>query len=343
MAGERRKPAKLADVAKLAGVSSALVSRIVNEDPTLRVRPETRETVQAAIAMLNYAPHPSARALRNAQTGLLGFALYGVNDPLYVEMVDAAQAEAARRNHSVILMNIGELAQRRDAFHAMVLGRRVDGLLIHGGHGRGEGGLQEIARDIPSVMFNADAAEGLCTVRFDDARAAELATEHLIELGHREIVFLGDVGGTSDRRYAGYRRAMTRSGLLPSPPLVAGLSPDETHRATRQFLDSGVEVSAFVAMSTTGALGVHSALVAHGLRIPDDVSLISVHDTWFATHLNPPLTTVALPLDQMGEVAVSLLLDQIRTPVEGETVIDDPAPRLVLRGSTAERLGAVHP
>lgn len=334
MTRDKRKPARLADVAKLAGVSSALVSRIVNEDPTLRVRQETRDTVRSAIAMLNYAPHPSARALRNAQTGLLGFALHGVNDPLYVEMVDAAQAEAARRNYSVILMNIEELADRRAAFHELVLGRRVDGLLIHGGHGRGEAELQQIARDVPSVLFNSGPADGLRTVRFDDAAAAEVGTRHLIELGHREIVFLGDIGATSERRYDGYRRALSEAGLPAFSPIVAGLSPDETHGATRRFLDSGMRASAFVAMSTTGALGVHSGIVSAGLQIPDDLSLISVHDTWFTGHLNPPLSTVALPLAQMGRVAVSILLDQITDPVPGETIIDDPAPQLVVRGST---------
>jgi LacI family transcriptional regulator len=330
-----RKPARLADVAKLAGVSSALVSRIVNDDPTLRVRQETRGAVREAIAMLNYSPHPSARALRNSHTGLIGFALHGVNDPLYVEMVNAAQAEAARRNYSVILMNIEELADRRDAFHEIVLGHRVDGLLIHGGHGRGEAELQDIARDVPSVMFNADPASGIRTVRFDDAKAAEIATQHLIDLGHTEIVFLGDIGATSARRYDGYRGSLSTAGLPSFPPIVAGLSPDETHDATRRFLDSGMRATAFVAMSTTAALGVHSGIVSSGLRIPEDVSLISVHDVWFARHLNPPLSTVALPLAQMGAVATSILLDQINEPADGETIIDDPAPHVVVRGSTA--------
>lgn len=334
MTREMRKPARLADVAKLAGVSSALVSRIVNEDPTLRTRQETRDTVLAAIAMLNYAPHPSARALRNAQTGLLGFALHGVNDPLYVEMVNAAQTEAARRNYSVILMNIEELADRRAAFHEIVLGHRVDGLLIHGGHGRGEGELQEIARDVPSVMFNADPASGLRTVRFDDAKAAEIATRHLIDLGHKEIVFVGDIGATSQRRYDGYRRSLSEAGMPSFPPIVAGLSPDETHDATVRFLQSGMRATGLVAMSTTAALGVHSGIVASGLRIPEDVSLISVHDAWFARHLNPSLSTVALPLAQMGAVAVSILLDQINDPIDGETLIEEPAPHLVVRGST---------
>jgi LacI family transcriptional regulator len=330
-----RKPARLADVAKLAGVSNAVVSRIVNEDPTLRVRDETRGAVRDAIAMLNYSPHPSARALRNAQTGLIGFALHGVNDPLYVEMVNAAQTEAAKHNYSVILMNIEELADRRDAFHEIVLGHRVDGLLIHGGHGRGESDLQDIARSVPSVMFNADASSGLRTVRFDDANAAEMATRHLIELGHREIVFLGDIGGTSQRRYDGYRHALSEAGLPSYPPIVAGLSPDETHDATTRFFGSGMRATAFVAMSTTAALGVHSGIVSSGLRIPDDIALISVHDVWFARHLNPPLSTVALPLAQMGAVAVTILLDQINNPTDGETIIADPAPHIIVRSSTS--------
>lgn len=332
---ERRKPARLADVAKLAGVSPGVVSRIMNGDASLRVRPETRDAVREAIAMLNYAPHPSARALRKAQTSLLGFALHGVNDPLYATMVDSAQAEAARRNYSLILMNIDELADRRDAFHEIVLGQRVDGLLIHGGHGRREEALRELAHDVPSVMFNADPAPDLRTVRFDDALASSIATRHLIELGHRQIVFLGDIGATSQRRYEGYRDALANAGLSSLPPVVAGLSPDDTHAAMSRLLRSETPATGIVAMSTTGALGVHSGITAAGLRIPEDLSLISIHDTWFTSHLNPPLSTVALPLAQMGATAVSILLDQIGHPIDDETIITDPEPQLIVRSSTA--------
>ncbi len=335
MVRERRKPARLADVAKLAGVSSAVVSRVINDDPSLRVRPETREAVREAITLLNYTPHPSARALRKSQTSLLGFALHGVNDPLYAEMVDAAQAEAARRNYSLILMNIDELIDRRDAFHEIVLGQRVDGLLIHGGHGRREEALRELARDVPSVMFNADPSPGVRTLRFDDALASSMATRHLIDLGHRQIVFVGDIGATSHRRYQGYCDALVEAGLSPLSLVSAGLSPDDTHAATTQLLSSGTRATAIVAMSTTGALGLHSGVVAAGLRIPEDLSLISIHDAWFAHHLNPPLSTVALPLAQLGTRAVSMLIDQIADAVDGETVISDPAPRLLARASTA--------
>ncbi len=335
--GERRKAPRLADVARMAGVSPAVVSRIVNQDPTLRVRASTREAVESAIAMLDYTPHSSARALRNAQTGLLGFALHSVNDPIYAEMVDSAQAEADRRNYSVILMNIGELADRREAFREIVLGHRVDGLLIHGGHGVDESGLRELARGLPSVMFNADPGPGLRTIRFDDAAAARSATQHLVDLGHEAIMYIGDTGPTSQRRYGGYRDAMGQAGL-PSYPLVAsGLSPDESHQATVQLLRSGIAATAFVVVSTTAALGVHSGIIAAGRRIPEDISLVSVHDVWFARHLNPPLSAVSLPVGQLGALAVSILIDQITASIEGDTVITDPAPRIVSRGSTSPR------
>lgn len=338
VAGERRRAPRLADVAKMAGVSAAVVSRIVNQDPTLRVRATTREAVESAIAMLDYTPHTSARALRKAQTGLLGFALHSVNDPIYAEMVDSAQAEADRRDHSVILMNIGELADHREAFREIVLGHRVDGLLIHGGHGVDEAGLRELARGLPSVMFNTDPGPGLRTIRFDDAGASGEATRHLIDLGHEAIMYLGDTGPTSQRRYEGYRTAMAQAGLHPYPLVASGLSPDESHEATVQLLRSRLPVTAIVVVSTTAALGVHSGVVAAGRRIPEDVSLISVHDVWFARHLNPPLSAVSLPVGRLGAVAVSILIDQITAPSEGDTVITDPPPQVIARRSTGPRL-----
>jgi len=323
----------------MAGVSTAVVSRIVNQDPTLKVRPTTREAVESAIAMLDYTPHSSARALRKAQTGLLGFALHSVNDPIYAEMVDSAQAEADRRDHSVILMNIGELADHREAFREIVLGHRVDGLLIHGGHGVDEAGLRELARGLPSVMFNTDPGPGLRTIRFDDAGASGEATRHLIDLGHVAIMYIGDTGPTSQRRYEGYRTAMAQAGLHPYPLVASGLSPDESHDATVQLLRSGLPVTACVVVSTTAALGVHSGVIAAGRRIPEDVSLISVHDVWFARHLNPPLSAVSLPVGRLGAVAVSILIDQISAPSEGDTVITDPPPQVIARRSTGPRPG----
>ncbi|WP_238013496.1 LacI family DNA-binding transcriptional regulator [Dactylosporangium sp. AC04546] len=333
MSTSARKPARLAEVAKLAGVSAGLVSRIVNDDPTLRVRPETRASVEAAIAMLSYTPHPSARALRNARTGMLGFALNDVNDPIYAEMVERAQVEAAQQNFSLILLNTAELAQRGEAFREILRGRRVDGLLIQSGLGP-EDTVQEIASAVPSVVFGADPVPGTRTIRLDDARAAAIATRHLIDAGHTSIAYMGAPGSSSERRFSGYRTTLVEAGLPWLPAIDGGWTADESHDTTVRFLGSGTQVTAIVAVTTTAALGVHSGIVATGRRIPDDVALVSINDAWFTRHLNPALTAVWLPMGDLGALAVHELIGQIAEPRDGEAVLTEPSPRLVVRSST---------
>jgi LacI family transcriptional regulator len=286
--------------------------------------------------MLDYVPDVAARALRNSQTGLLGFALHHVNDPIYAEMVECAQAEATKRGYSIILMDTGELAERREHFRTIVQAHRVDGLLIQSGFGRGEEPLREIARSIPSVAFGG-AVGGIRTVRLDDGAAARIATEHLLQSGHTAIAFVGADGVSSTRRYDGYLKALAVAGLPALPSIDGGWTSDEAHVATLRLLASGMPVTGIVVVTTTTALGVHSGIVAAGRRIPDDVSLVSVHDAWFARHLNPPLTVVSLPMGRAGTVGVSMLIEQIHGSAAGEVVVTDPAPALIVRGSTTTR------
>jgi LacI family transcriptional regulator len=322
-------------VAKLAGVSTSLVSRIVNDDPSLHVREETRNAVMSAITMLEYTPHPSARALRLEQTGLLGFALHHANDPVYVEMVASAQKVASDLGYSVILLDTSEVVLGSTGFREIVRKRRVDGLLMQAGFDDSEAGLREIARGLPVVLFNSDPVPDVCTIRLDDRRAAEIATEHLIELGHTDIVYFGANGSSSGRRYDGYCAAMTRAGLPPGVAVNGGWDADESHDAARRYFGGAMRATAVVAATTNIALGVHSGLVAIGLKIPDDVSLVSVHDTWYAHHLNPALTVVSLPFAQLGEAAVRLLVDQNSGSGAGETIVNATPPRLIVRQSTA--------
>lgn len=328
------KNARLAEVAKLAGVSPGLVSRLINEDPTLKIREETRERVQSAIEMLQYTPHASARALRSAQTGLLGFALYHVTDPIYAQMVESAEAAAAAAGYSLMLLNAGELAAHPEGFRRLTQGRRVDGMLIQGGYSDDLSSLRG-AKTMPTVLFNADAVDGFRTVRLDDGGAAELATRHLIDLGHENIAFVGAEGSSSDRRYGGYLTAMAAAGLSPHPIISGGWDADSARAVTERYCVSGGTATALLVVSTTSALGVHAGVIASGRRVPDDVSIVSIHDTWFAPHLSPALTVAAMPLGDLGRVAVELLLDQIRSPREGEVVLREPAMQLVHRESSA--------
>ncbi|WP_300265433.1 LacI family DNA-binding transcriptional regulator [Microbacterium sp.] len=328
------KSARLSEVAKLAGVSPGLVSRLINDDPTLKIREETRERVTSAIEMLQYTPHASARALRSAQTGLLGFALYHVTDPIYAQMVESAETAAAAAGYSLMLLNAAELAAHPDTFRRLTQGRRVDGLLIQGGYSDDLSSLQG-AKSIPTVLFNADALDGFRTVRLDDAGAATLATRHLIELGHRNIAFVGAEGSSSERRFQGYLSAMAEAGLAPHPVIAGGWDAGPAREVTESYCLSRGSATGLVVVSTTSALGVHAGVIASGRRVPQDVSIVSIHDTWFAPHLSPALTVAAMPLGDLGRVAVELLLEQMRSPTEGEVIFREPETRMVLRASSA--------
>lgn len=332
------RPPRLAEVARLAGVSPGLVSRIINDDPDLRVRDETRETVLNAIKMLNYRPNAAARALRNSQTGLLGFALHDVHDPVYVEMVRAAQSEAAKHDHAIMLIDTLDLAQRRDDIRDIILSRRIDGMLIQSGFGGNQSEIQGLIQQIPTVVFNDGPIPGVRSIRADDTAASHLATEHLIESGHSEIAFLGTGNSTAVRRFDGYHNAITEAGLTPFAPIDVGMDSDSAHEAVMRLLRARPPLTALVASTMTTALGVHSAITASGLRLPEDMSLISLTDTWFARHLTPSLTAVSLPFAEIGAQAVTMLIDQIRKPSNGETVVTDPLPKVIERASVA-RIG----
>jgi len=340
LSAHRRAP-RLPDVAKLAEVSPGLVSRILNEDPTLKIRPETRERVMSAIEMLKYTPHASARALRSSHTALLGFALHQVNDPIYADMIESAQTAAAERKYSIVMLNADALA-RHDTARALVHGHRVDGLLIQSGYAPESRGLLDLADAIPSLVFNASATPGLRTLRLDDRTAAALATRHLIEAGHTDIAFVGAQGGSTDRRLQGYLEALAQHDLAHRPAIIAGWDADSAREATTRYFADGERPTGIVAVTSTSALGVHAGVVSAGYSIPDDVSIVGIHDTWFAPHLNPALTTVMLPLADVGRRAVELLLDQIREPTEGETVLAEPVPEIVERASVGPPPGRLH-
>lgn len=329
-----KRSARLTEVAKLAEVSPGLVSRMLNGDPNLKIRPETRDRVTAAIEMLQYTPHASARALRSSRTGLLGFALHNVTDPIYAQMVREAEAAAAAEDYSVVLLNADELASRPESVGRIVHGRRLDGLLIQGGYADDARALRE-ARTLPLVVFNANALPGARTVRLDDVTAATEATRHLIDLGHTDIVFVGAEGVSSDRRQNGYLEAIRQASLVPHPAILGGWDADTARETVTRYLASGGRATAFVVATTTSALGVHAGVVASGRSIPDDVSIISIHDTWFAPHLNPSLSVVAIPFGDLGRLAVKLLVEQIHSPQDGETVLTDPPPEVIRRDSTA--------
>lgn len=337
----QRSPARspgLVDVAARAGVSTSLASRILTGDTAVRAREETRDRVRVAAAEIGYVPHAVARSLRRARAGALGLVVHGLGNPIFAEVVAGAQQRVVEAGDVLLVADADSLTDDV-AVRQLAAGGRVDGLLWQPAT---SGGIDDraalAARWVPVVLLNSRGAHGLPGVHLDDASAARLAVEHLVALGHHRI---GLIGGPADadnsvRRGEGYRQAM-RSAGLPAPTrwtVWGGWSPAEGQVAGHILLRRQPELTALVAANVVVASGVLSAAAELNVSVPHQVSLVALHDLWFAERLSPPLTVVEMPLRRMGWAAADLLLTAAASTGDSHLVADPP-PRLIVRGSTA--------
>lgn len=337
-----RRPARISDVAARAGVSPSLVSRVLNDDPRLRVRPETRAQVLQAVRELDYVPSSAAASLRRNRADALGLVLERVTNPVFADLVHGAEEAATELGCGLLLLDGEEVTRNPGFLGEVVKSRRVDGLLLQGGYGPDAEVLQRFAAEIPSVIVNSPGTDVASGVSLQDTAATALATQHLIELGHREIAFItGDPGSSSDARQRGYESALEAAGHEPRTELVlgGGWQPQAGRRAVRSFVRPSAPVTAVVAASSVVALGALSALAEAKIRVPEDVSVVGIHDPWFAPYLNPPLTTVALPLRELGRQAVLQLMTHLESGKPPDIEITEPHPRLVVRASTCAAAG----
>jgi len=339
-----RRPS-LSDVAKRAQVSVSLVSRILSGDTTVRARPETQRRVQAAADALGYQPHGAARALRLARAGALGLVVHEVSNPIHAEIIRGAQAAATARGQVLLLSDAPGLAANADAFAQLVGTGRIDGLMWQGsGEDYDDDLVARAARQLPTVLVNSRSRAGVPALRLDDERAARIAVEHLIGLGHRDIGFLGGRPGAdlTDRRYAGYRAALSAHALPIRPEWTVEREWDAPagHAAMAELLAATPRPTAVFVANVVIAVGALAAAREAGVAVPDELSLIAVHDAWFVEHGSPPLTTVRLPLHRLGEEAVRLLLSGDTSGAAGGVVLAEPVPELLVRGSTTAPEGA---
>jgi len=336
------------EAARMAGVSSAVMSRVVNADPTLRIREETRQRVLAVIRATDYAPNAAARWLRRAQTDLLVLAVHDPGNPLHAELAAGARQEADRLGKTLIL---GDLRRRPDEsgrLLRLIAAGGVDGFIVQ------EQGLaadRALSAAAPAEMPHALLQSGTpgangAVVSLDDATAAETATSHLLELGHRRIGFLGVSQSLafSRHRQEGWRAALEKAGIAAHRNWAGqgGSSPAEGMAGAARLLQAAPEVTGLVAANVVAAVGALAALADSGRRVPDDTSLVAVHDTELAGFVRPALTAVRMPLGELGARAVSTC---VNGPAKASRRIrvTDPSPCLVCRASSGppgQRKGA---
>lgn len=334
-------PARIADVAARAGVSPSLVSRVLNEDTRLQIRPQTRAAIDRAVCDLGYVPDYTARALRGARTQTFGLALEHVTDPMFTDIVRGAQQSARIAGVMLLLIDAADVESGASDVLRIIQSRRIDGLVIQAGYGRNDDRLVRYVRQIPSVVLNRKGTQFASGVRLQDERAARLATEHLLMLGHTELAFVGAPGGVESpatKRSRGFKTAVRNAGLSPQITMAAeGWQPDDTYRVVTDLTSQGTHPTGYVVANAGAAIGVVSGLRDAGLDVPGDVSVVAIHDTWVAPHLSPPLTTVRLPMHELGVAAIEILHKQLAGGRRREHLITDPEPELILRRSTQQR------
>lgn len=336
--GGRSSAVTLRDVARRADVDPSVVSRVVNDDPRLRVSVPTRRRVEAAIRDLGYRPNFQARGLRLSKTWTIGFVLPDLMNPFYAPIVHGAQLRASEHGYMIVIVRELDRAARNDDelnFARLVHQERVDGLLVASGRVDDTviGSLAAEGRPMVIVNRRVPGVEGSVVV--DDEAGAYMATRHLTELGHRR---LGHVTGpdhidNSIRRRTGFETAAAEAGAEVSTVHGEGWDPKSGFEAAHELL-ARVDVTAVFATNIVVAAGVVGAAQEKGLSVPRDLSVIALHDFTVASFLHPALSTVLLPLERLGSVAVDVLLERLdgRPPTE---IVVDGAPELVLRESTA--------
>jgi LacI family transcriptional regulator, galactose operon repressor len=326
--GDAARRATIRDVAARAGVSHQTVSRVINRN--LNVAPPTRERVQAAIRELGYVPSPLARGLHSNRTHSLGIVADDISDGFLARMVAGAEAEARRRGYYLMIGSV-EPDEDELGYLRLMLERRVEGLIV--ARPSVPITLDDVmpARDagIPLVGVGITELPGFPVVDVDNRQGGYDATRHLLEHGHTQIATI--VGPrewpSASGRLEGYRRALLEAGVPEDPALVAhatdwGLATGR--EAAARLLASNAAFTAIFAHSDLIALGAIRQLRDSGRRVPDDVSVVGYDDLPVADYVEPALTTVHQPMQEVGALAASLVVDAL-----AGTAPLKPEPRLL--------------
>ncbi|TDC70059.1 LacI family transcriptional regulator [Micromonospora sp. KC606] len=308
---------RIDDVARLAGVSTATVSRALRGLPT--VSAATRLRVLAAAEQLEYAVSPSASRLAGGRTGTVAVVVPRITRWFFATVVEAAEEFLHGAGYDLLLYNLGGREQvRQRVLRTANLHKRVDGIMLVATPLR-PADLTALARlDLPGITISSGShVPGWPCVRIDDVAAARAATRHLLDLGHRRIAHVSgdpedELAFTThlDRR-RGYREALRAAGITPDPSLdvESQFSICGGTRATAELLARGEPPTAIFAACDEMAMGAISALRDAGLRVPQDVSVIGVDGHDLAGVLG--LSTIAQPAAEQGRLAARLLLDPL--------------------------------
>ena len=334
---DAKRPASLKMIAEHLGLSVAAISRVLNGAPAAKSIPKTtQDRIFAAAEELNYRPNVLARSLRRGRSMIVGVLVPEVSEGYATAVLAGIEQALLQAGYFYFLISHHHRAELIDRSQTMMVDRAVDGI---------------IAIDTPLVKHPhfplitvscPDEHEGITNIVLNHRRAAELAIDHLVGLGHREIAFIKGQSFSSDTepRWQAIRHAAARAKLTLEPKLTAQLEGDAPghepgYFATQRLLASNTRFTALFTFNDVSAIGAVRALREAGLRVPQDVSVVGFDDVQSAAFQNPGLTTVRQPLRTMGMLAAEAVVRRITSPEEhpaAKQIVVDP--ELVVRDST---------
>ncbi|STS93034.1 LacI family transcriptional repressor [Klebsiella variicola] len=303
--------ATIKDVARLAGVSVATVSRVINNSP--KASEASRQSVGAAMETLNYHPNANARALAQQSTETVGLVVGDVSDPFFGAMVKAVEQVAYRTGNFLLIGNGYHNVQKERQAIEQLIRHRCAALVVHAKMIPDEE-LAGLMKQIPGMVLINRILPGYETrcVALDDRYGAWLATRHLIQQGHTRIGYLCSNHHISDAedRLQGYYAALEESGLPCNDRLVAFAEPDESggELAMTELLGRGRHFSAVACYNDSMAAGAMGVLNDNGIDVPREISLIGFDDVLISRYVRPRLTTVRYPIVTMATQAAELAL-----------------------------------
>ncbi|MFM8897048.1 MAG: LacI family DNA-binding transcriptional regulator [Actinomycetales bacterium] len=330
----------LADVAREAGVDQSTVSRVLRDDHRTRATDATRDRIREAAERLGYVPNASARSLAVRRTSTIGLLIPNVSGVIYADIIKGAAEEADALGYVLVVADGSELGRANDAVRKLVLEGRVDGLLLASGTLTDQVTEDLLGASGNVVVLNRQIKGQVPQVIEDDELGMYLGTMELINAGHQRIACLAgppDVD-TSRRRLKGFHKAMLQAGLPVPQKFIVHRDFDEAsgHAGMTHLLGLPDRPTAVAATSLAVAVGAMAAIRDSGLAIPQDVSIVAFHDAPLANYLSPALTTIAMPLQELGRQAMQMLHRQlIGEPGPAAVTVSDPGPIVIRRASVA--------
>jgi DNA-binding LacI/PurR family transcriptional regulator len=333
------------DVAKAAKVSKSTVSRVLSGNYEY-MREETRIRVDQAIQELNFRPSSVARSMTSKRTHTAAMLISDVANPFYAEVIHGVESQAFENGYDIFLCNTNYDADRGLAFIKSLIDKRVDGVLIMSSSMSDEWLTELTNNNIPLVSLDwavKQSSKNVNTIKVEYDPGIKEAVNHLYNLGHRQFAHISGPLSlpTSQARRDSFLKALSQHEISEKDVIVVegNLEIGGGREAALRILNNAKMPTAIFAANDMTAIGAVTEFKSRGIRIPEDISIVGLDDIWLAKETEPPLTTVALPSREIGELAMRLLLNSLANEEDGKGFLSASEviqTALVIRKSTTK-------